>query len=78
MPLAGARWPCKPVIFRAVYLPIDAICQAHYGYTQGAVEAVLEANRWLADKPTVLAAGLEITLPALGEPPAREPVRLWD
>ena len=57
---------------------IDLICWKHYGYTQGAVEAVLEANRELAGQPPVLPAGLAIILPDLGPPPAPQPIRLWD
>ena len=58
---------------------IDAICYAHYGRTDGAVEAVLEANRHLARRDPILPAGLIIDLPDLPAPAARpDPVRLWD
>ena len=57
---------------------IDLICWKHYGYTPGAVEAVLEANHELASQPPVLPSGLEIILPDLGPPPSPKPVRLWD
>ena len=57
---------------------VDLICWKHYGFTQGAVEAVLEANRGLADQPPVLPAGLAIILPDIGPPPAPQPIRLWD
>ena len=58
---------------------IDAICHVHYGHTDGAVEAVLEANRHLTRRDPVLPAGLIIDLPDLPSPAARpDPVRLWD
>jgi len=57
---------------------IDDICWQHYGYTKGAVEAVLKANRTLADQPPVLPSGIEITLPDIGPEPTPQPVRLWD
>lgn len=48
---------------------LDEICQAVYGYTRGAVEAVLsdEKNRDLAKKLPVLDAGDVVYLPDLQE-----------
>lgn len=55
---------------------LDLICWRHYGHHTGAVEAVLSANRGLADQPTLLPAGVTLTLPVL-QAPAPTPVRLW-
>ncbi|TGG92537.1 phage tail protein [Natronospirillum operosum] len=46
---------------------VDQICRQYYGYSNGSVEAVYEANRGLADHGPFLPAGLVITLPELGE-----------
>ena len=56
---------------------LDWICWRHYGRQSGAVEAVLEANRRLADLGPVLPAGLVITLPDLPAPTATRAVALW-
>lgn len=47
---------------------VDEICQAYYGRTSGAVEAVYEANNGLADLGPVLEAGVSIVLPDVPEP----------
>lgn len=47
---------------------LDRICYDYYGYSSGAVEAVLVANPGLADHGTVLEAGLTITLPDIERP----------
>ncbi len=57
---------------------IDAICGRFYGYSSGAVESVLEANRDLAELGPELPAGIVIVLPDLTPPAAAQPVRLWD
>jgi len=56
---------------------LDMICYRHYGRQSEAVEAVLEANRGLADKGPVFAAGLIIDLPALSTPEAKV-IQIWD
>jgi phage tail protein X len=58
---------------------LDDICHRFYGYSSGAVEAVLalEANRDLSLQLPVLPAGVSITLPTLAlQPPASRP-KLW-
>lgn len=59
---------------------VDWICWRHYGVQSGAVEAVLEANRGLAEYGDALPAGLEITLPEIALPVVSTDrmVRLWD
>lgn len=57
---------------------LDLIAFRHYGYSSGAVEAILDANYGLADKPPVLPAGIVITLPDIAPAPVKAPVRLWD
>ncbi len=58
---------------------LDAICFAHYGQATGTTEAVLAHNRWLADYPAQLPAGLVIELPDLVlSPEAEQQVQLWD
>jgi len=55
---------------------LDRIAQRTYGYTAGAVEALLAANRHLADQPENLPQGLVIVLPQLIAPTPQR-VRLW-
>lgn len=57
---------------------VDAICHAYYGRTADVVEAVLEANPFLADYPETLPAGLTIILPDIAEAPTQQLTRLWD
>ncbi|QQD56234.1 tail protein X [Pseudomonas fluorescens BBc6R8] len=56
---------------------LDTLCYQHYGHLNGTVEAVLAANRLLADEPQPLRTGLLITFPVLADPVA-EQVQLWD
>ncbi|MCU1781158.1 tail protein X [Pseudomonas sp. 13B_2.1_Bac1] len=56
---------------------LDTLCYQHYGHLNGTVEAVLAANRLLADEPQPLRAELLITFPEI-ERPAVEQVQLWD
>ena len=56
---------------------LDTLCYQHYGHLNGTVEAVLAANRLLADESQPLRTGLLITFPDLAEPLA-EQVQLWD
>ncbi|WP_339540588.1 tail protein X [Pseudomonas sp. RA_5y_Pfl1_P24] len=56
---------------------LDTLCYQHYGHLNGTVEAVLAANRLLADEPQPLRVGLLITFPEI-ERPAVEQVQLWD
>lgn len=56
---------------------LDTLCYQHYGHLNGTVEAVLAANRLLADEPQPLGTGLLITFPDI-ERPTVEQVQLWD
>lgn len=58
---------------------VDYIAWKFYGSTTNqVVEAVLAANRGLADQGAVLPAGLAITLPEVTAPATSQGVRLWD
>ncbi|WP_111745628.1 tail protein X [Salinisphaera orenii] len=59
---------------------VDEICWLYYGRTRGTVERVLAANPGLADRPLILPAGVEITLPVVEAQEARpDPAdRPWD
>lgn len=59
---------------------VDLICYRYYGKTQGVTEAVLSANRGLADQGPMLPEGLQILLPDYDttQPAAAEMVQLWD
>ncbi|MGV8924802.1 MAG: tail protein X [Ewingella sp.] len=57
---------------------LDALCYRHYGRTAGVVEAVLAANRGLADLGNVLPHGTAVTLPDVETAPTSETVQLWD
>lgn len=57
---------------------VDALCWRHYGRTQGAVEAVLQANPGLARYGLILPQGLLVHMPALSAPPPKTTVTLWD
>ncbi len=56
---------------------LDWVCWRHYGKQSGAVEAVLEANRHLADEGPTLKGGIVIELPDLGQPAPVQEVELW-
>lgn len=56
---------------------LDTLCYQHYGHLNGTVEAVLSANRLLADEPQPMRTGLLITFPDI-EQSTVEQVRLWD
>lgn len=55
---------------------LDEICWRFYGRAD-VVPQVLEANPGLADRGTLFEAGVRIALPDI-QPPARQPVNLWD
>ena len=57
---------------------VDALCWRHYGRTQGAVEAVLQANPGLARRGLILPQGLLVHMPTLSTPPPKTTVTLWD
>ena len=57
---------------------VDALCWRHYGRTQGAVEAVLQANPGLARQGLILPQGLLVHMPTLSAPPPKTTVTLWD
>ena len=42
---------------------LDLIVWRHYGYVEGAIEAVYRVNPGLCDRPLILPAGVEILLP---------------
>jgi len=56
---------------------LDTLCYQHYGHLNGTLEAVLAANRLLADEPQPLRTGLLIIFPDIPEP-VGEQVQLWD
>lgn len=55
---------------------LDTLCYLHYGHVKGTVEAVLDANRLLADEVQPLRAGILITFPDIAESVV-EQVQLW-
>jgi len=57
---------------------VDAICHRIYGQTAGITEAVLEANRGLADLGPVLPHGTVVDLPDLPQQAVITRVQLWD
>lgn len=56
---------------------LDTLCHQHYGHLNGTVEAVLAANRLLADEPQPLRAEILIIFPDI-EQVTSEQVQLWD
>jgi len=56
---------------------LDMICINHYGYCRGAMEAVLQANPWLAHYTGPLPKELTIILPQIEEQPKVPIVRIW-
>lgn len=58
---------------------VDYIAWKFYGFTNNqVVEAVLNANRGLADYGPKLPAGVIITLPEITAPAKAQGVKLWD
>ncbi|MHA1570504.1 MAG: tail protein X [Alphaproteobacteria bacterium] len=57
---------------------IDLIAWNHYGFHEGTVEAILEANPDLAGQPPVLAGGVEIVLPVIDKSSVETTVKLYD
>ncbi len=57
---------------------LDWVCWRFYGTTIGTVEAVLGANRGLADHGPMLPANLLIVMPDITTPATAQTVRLWD
>ena len=57
---------------------IDAIVHRHYGFVDGVLEVVMEANPHLWDQPDKLPPLLEITLPEYTAPDNSRLTRLWD
>lgn len=57
----------------------DYIAWKYYGNQDaGTVEALIDANKGLADYGPELPAGVEITLPVIATPTTTQGVRLWD
>lgn len=57
---------------------IDQIALEVYGRTEGATEALFNANPHLAGLPPRLPAGVAIALPELAAKTLKPTVRLWD
>jgi phage tail protein X len=60
---------------------VDALCWRELGFTTGAVEAVLELNRDLADLGTFLPIGTPVQLPErthVDKTPVLPMTQLWD
>ena len=58
---------------------LDEICWRYYGFTAGAVEAVLEANQDLCLQPIELPEGVLIELPDISpKVSSSQPVNIWD
>lgn len=57
---------------------LDKVCWQHYGRHKGTVEAVLNANRHLAEMPPILPAGVVVTLPDLPEQSEVSTFKLFD
>lgn len=57
---------------------VDALCWRYYGRTQGAVEAVLQANPGLARRGLLLPHGMLVLMPVLPTPPTQQLTQLWD
>ena len=56
---------------------LDAICFKHYG-RENAVEQVLHANRFLAERGSVIPQGVKIILPKAEQQKIRKTIALWD
>lgn len=57
---------------------LDDICFRFYGYTNGSVEAVLDANRDLAQLLPILPEGVLITLPDVTPPASTTVLKIWN
>jgi phage tail protein X len=57
---------------------VDSICWRFYSRTTGMTEAVLLANPGLAEKGTVIPAGLLIDMPEITAEPTQPLIQLWD
>lgn len=58
---------------------LDELAWRHYGFTEGAVEAIFEANPRLSAWGPLLPGGVRIILPDLDAPRTTPPkLRLWD
>lgn len=56
---------------------LDAVVFKYYEGQSGALEQVLVVNKGIADYGAILPAGVEVVLPELPKPSAKESVRLW-
>lgn len=57
----------------------DYIAWKYYGKQDaGTVEALVDANKGLADRGPVLPAGLVINLPEITIPATKQGIKLWD
>lgn len=72
--IKGAEYPTKDGDM------VDDICWAYYGYGYGALEVVFQYNRFLANLPEELPAGLTIFLPDIAKPaqPASATADVWE
>lgn len=57
---------------------VDQVALEAYGRTEGATEALLDANPHLAGLPARLPAGVVVELPDQPATPVKARVRLWD
>ncbi|MDV2903783.1 phage tail protein X [Grimontella sp. AG753] len=57
---------------------LDALCDRHYGRTQGVFEAVLAANPGLAEWGAVLPHGTAVELPDVQSAPVSQTINLWE
>ncbi|HGP3983924.1 TPA: tail protein X [Klebsiella pneumoniae] len=56
---------------------VDLLCLRYYGTTQGVTEAVLAANKGIADQ-LFLTAGQVVELPEINTAATKETVQLWN
>jgi len=57
---------------------LDAVCDRHYGRTEGVFELVLAANPGLAELGPVLPHGTLVELPDVPSSPVSETINLWE
>ncbi|KGB03060.1 phage Tail Protein X family protein [Enterobacteriaceae bacterium ATCC 29904] len=57
---------------------LDAICARYYGRTEGAFEAVLDANPGLAELGAILPHGTAVEMPDVPSSPVAETINLWE